>query len=402
MSLSQKTVILGITSSIAVYKAAQLTSDLVKLGAKVHVIMSQNATEFMSPITFETLTGNRVSVDTFDRNFQWNVQHVALAKQADVFLIAPATANILAKVAMGLADDMLSTTFLAARCPKLVAPAMNTGMYENPATQRNLQLLRDMGVEIVEPQVGRLACADVGKGKLADIPVLIDAIEQQIAYPKDLAGKRVLVTAGATCEAIDPVRYITNHSTGKMGIAIAQAARRRGAQVTLLAAHTSVPDPLGVQVEHVTSAAELYSAVQQHLPQVDWVIKAAAVADFTPAQTADHKIKKGESEQLTLTLNRTQDILAAVCRQKRPGQLVCGFSMETDQLVEHSRQKLQRKGADLMVANCLTTPGAGFAVDTNQAVLLTQQTTTELQLMSKQELAHRVLDAMLKLEEDKR
>lgn len=398
MTLKGKTVLLGITSSIAVYKAAQLTSDLVKLGADVHVLMSKNATEFMPPITFETLTGNRVSVDTFDRNFQWNVQHVSLAKKADVFMIAPATANIIAKIAMGLCDDMLSTTFLAAHCPKLVAPAMNTGMYDNPATQRNLKMLEELGIGIVEPAVGRLACADVGRGKLADIPVLIDAIAMCIACEKDLAGKKVLVTAGATCESIDPVRYITNHSTGKMGIALAKAARLRGAQVTLVRAHTSVPDPYGVEVVAVTSAADMYSAVTERQQEMDIIIKSAAVADFTPVTVADQKIKKLDGQEgMSIPLARTKDILSEICKHKRPGQLICGFSMETQNLIENSRKKLVKKGADMIVANSLTEPGAGFAGDTNVAAILTKDNTEQLPLLSKDALAHKVLDALAKL-----
>ncbi|WP_195282099.1 bifunctional phosphopantothenoylcysteine decarboxylase/phosphopantothenate--cysteine ligase CoaBC [Harryflintia acetispora] len=386
MCFRDKTIVLGVTGSIAAYKAAQLCSDLHKTGAQVHVIMTGSATKLVAPQTFETLSGNRVSVETFDRNFEWNVMHVSLAKKADVFVVAPATANFIAKMAQGLADDMLSSTILAAGCPKLVCPAMNTGMYENPATQENLRILRGRGISIVEPASGLLACGDEGRGRLADLPVIEEAISYALQTGKPLCGKRVLVSAGATREALDPVRFITNHSTGKMGYAIALAARAMGAQVTLVSANVALRDPYDVEVVPVVSAQEMYDAVMERLPEADIVVKTAAVADYRPAETAGEKIKKSDGA-LTLSLTRTRDILYEVCQKKAPGQLVCGFSMESENLLENSRQKLRRKGCDLLVANSLRTPGAGFGVDTNVAWLLTEGGEQELPLMSKRELA---------------
>lgn len=386
MCFRDKTIVLGVTGSIAAYKAAQLCSDLHKTGAQVHVIMTGSATKLVAPQTFETLSGNRVSVETFDRNFEWNVMHVSLAKKADVFVVAPATANFIAKMAQGLADDMLSSTILAAGCPKLVCPAMNTGMYENPATQENLRILRGRGISIVEPASGLLACGDEGRGRLADLPVIEEAISYALQTEKPLCGKRVLVSAGATREALDPVRFITNHSTGKMGYAIALAARAMGAQVTLVSANVALRDPYDVEVVPVVSAQEMYDAVMERLPEADIVVKTAAVADYRPAETAGEKIKKSDGA-LTLSLTRTRDILYEVCQKKAPGQLVCGFSMESENLLENSRQKLRRKGCDLLVANSLRTPGAGFGVDTNVAWLLTEGGEQELPLMSKRELA---------------
>ena len=386
MCFRDKTIVLGVTGSIAAYKAAQLCSDLHKTGAQVHVIMTGSATKLVAPQTFETLSGNRVSVETFDRNFEWNVMHVSLAKKADVFVVAPATANFIAKMAQGLADDMLSSTILAAGCPKLVCPAMNTGMYENPATQENLRILRGRGISIVEPASGLLACGDEGRGRLADLPVIEEAISYALQTGKPLCGKRVLVSAGATREALDPVRFITNHSTGKMGYAIALAARAMGAQVTLVSANVALRDPYDVEVVPVVSAQEMYDAVMERLPEADIVVKTAAVADYRPAETAGEKIKKSDGA-LTLSLTRTRDILYEVCQKKAPGQLVCGFSMESENLLENSRQKLRRNGCDLLVANSLRTPGAGFGVDTNVAWLLTEGGEQELPLMSKRELA---------------
>ena len=386
MCFRDKTIVLGVTGSIAAYKAAQLCSDLHKTGAQVHVIMTGSATKLVAPQTFETLSGNRVSVETFDRNFEWNVMHVSLAKKADVFVVAPATANFIAKMAQGLADDMLSSTILAAGCPKLVCPAMNTGMYENPATQENLRILRGRGISIVEPASGLLACGDEGRGRLADLPVIEEAISYALQTGKPLCGKRVLVSAGATREALDPVRFITNHSTGKMGYAIALAARAMGARVTLVSANVALRDPYDVEVVPVVSAQEMYDAVMERLPEADIVVKTAAVADYRPAETAGEKIKKSDGA-LTLSLTRTRDILYEVCQKKAPGQLVCGFSMESENLLENSRQKLRRKGCDLRVANSLRTPGAGFGVDTNVAWLLTEGGEQELPLMSKRELA---------------
>ncbi|TCL42979.1 bifunctional phosphopantothenoylcysteine decarboxylase/phosphopantothenate--cysteine ligase CoaBC [Harryflintia acetispora] len=386
MCFRDKTIVLGVTGSIAAYKAAQLCSDLHKTGAQVHVIMTGSATKLVAPQTFETLSGNRVSVETFDRNFEWNVMHVSLAKKADVFVVAPATANFIAKMAQGLADDMLSSTILAAGCPKLICPAMNTGMYENPATQENLRILRGRGISIVEPASGLLACGDEGRGRLADLPVIEEAISYALQTGKPLCGKRVLVSAGATREALDPVRFITNHSTGKMGYAIALAARAMGARVTLVSANVALRDPYDVEVVPVVSAQEMYDAVMERLPEADIVVKTAAVADYRPAETAGEKIKKSDGA-LTLSLTRTRDILYEVCQKKAPGQLVCGFSMESENLLENSRQKLRRKGCDLLVANSLRTPGAGFGVDTNVAWLLTEGGEQELPLMSKRELA---------------
>lgn len=338
----KKTVILGVTGGIAAYKAAQLTSDLKKKDLDVHVIMTRNATEFVSPLTFETLSGHRVSVDTFDRNFEYNVQHVSLAKQADVFVIAPATANVIAKLAQGLADDMLTTTFLACSCTKIICPAMNTGMLENPVTQENLQLLKARGMRIVEADSGLLACGDVGKGRLAPLAVIEDEIEQALIKEKPLAGLKVLVTAGPTQEALDPVRYLTNHSSGKMGYAIAKAARNWGAKVALVHGPTALPALRGVEDQPVTSAQSMAEAVFSRASESDLIIKAAAVADYTPVETASEKIKKTDGE-FQLTLKRTQDILKAVGERKRDDQVLCGFAMETEQLLTRARTKLASK-----------------------------------------------------------
>ncbi len=388
-----KTIVLGVSGGIAAYKAAQLASDLGKTGADVHVIMTRNATEFVSPMTFETLVNNRVAVDTFDRGFEYNVEHVALAKKADVFLIAPATANVIAKMAAGIADDMLTTTVLAARCPKIVAPAMNTGMYDNPVTQRNLQTLRAFGVAVVEPESGYLACGDTGRGRLAEEGALLEAVRDALT-PKDLAGLSVLVTAGPTREAIDPVRYITNHSTGKMGYEVAAAAKRRGASVTLVSGPTSLKPPYGVTFVPVHTAQEMFDEVTSRASVQQMVVKCAAVADYRPAETVNHKIKKTSGDGMALALERTQDILAYLGEHKQPGQFLCGFSMETENLIENSRKKLAKKNLDMVAANSLGQAGAGFGVSTNVLTLITREGEAELPLLSKEEAAHRLLDAI--------
>ncbi|MCI8624152.1 MAG: bifunctional phosphopantothenoylcysteine decarboxylase/phosphopantothenate--cysteine ligase CoaBC [Provencibacterium sp.] len=387
--MEKKTVALGVTGSIAAYKAAQLCSNLHKKGYDVHVLMTRNATELVAPLTFETLSGNRVSVDTFDRNFEWNVQHVSLAKRAGVFVVAPATANLIAKMACGLCDDMLTTTLLAARCEKIVCPAMNTGMYDNPATQQNLEILRERGVQIVEPGSGLLACGDTGKGRLADLEDIEEAVAAALS-DKPLQGLRVTVTAGGTREALDPVRFITNHSSGKMGYALARMARYMGAEVTLISANCALRAPYGVRVIPVVSAAEMCEEVLKSAETADILIKAAAPADYRPAQYAPEKIKKSEGP-LLLPLERTADILSAVCARKRPGQVICGFSMETENLIENSTRKLHQKGCDMIVANSLRTEGAGFGTDTNIATLITRGGAEELPLMQKEDLARQIL-----------
>jgi phosphopantothenoylcysteine decarboxylase/phosphopantothenate--cysteine ligase len=392
--LTGKTIVLGVTGGIACYKAAALASALVKLHADVQVIMTENATQFVTPITFEQLTGSKALVDTFDRNFRFDVGHVAIADKADLVLVAPATANVLAKLAHGLADDMLTTTILACSCPKAAAPAMNTRMYENPVTQDNLDTLRRYGWEIVEPASGRLACGAVGKGKLPEPEELVEVCLHTLAHEKDMAGKRVLVTAGPTREAIDPVRYLTNHSTGKMGYAIAKAASRRGAAVTLVSGPTDLPRPAYMDVVDVTSAQEMYQAVTARAPEADIVIKAAAVADYRPAAVAENKVKKSDSD-LALALTRTEDILAQLGRDKRPGQFLCGFSMETENMLENSQKKLKKKNLDMIAANNLKVTGAGFGVDTNILTLITPDGAQELPLLSKDQAADALLDAIL-------
>lgn len=393
--LTGKTVLLGVSGGIACYKAAQLASDLVKQHANVHVVMTRNAAEFITPLTFEALTGNRPVLDTFDRNFPHEVKHISLAEQADLVLIAPATANVLAKLAHGLADDMLTTTVLACRCPKLAAPAMNTAMYENPVTQDNLATLRRYGWEILEPDAGRLACGATGRGKLPDPARLLEAVAHRISHTQDMAGLHVLVTAGPTQEALDPVRYLTNHSTGKMGYAIARAAAARGAEVTLVSGPTSLPQPPYVDFVPVTSAQEMCQAVQARSAAQEIIIKAAAVADYRPTQTAAEKMKKS-GDGLTLELARTEDILAWLGRNRRPGQFLCGFSMETQDLVENSRKKLDKKHADLIAANSLREPGAGFGTSTNVLTLITRDAVTPLPMLSKDAAAHRLLDEILR------
>ena len=392
--LKGKTAVLAVTGSIAAYKIANLARMLKKLGCNVQVLMTENATNFINPITFETLTSNRCFIDTFDRNFQYSVEHVALAKQADVVMIAPADANVIGKIANGIADDMLTTTVMACPCRKLVAPAMNHNMYHNPIVQDNLKKLAAYGYGIITPDTGMLANGDIGDGRMPDESVLLEHILREIACEKDLAGKRVLVTAGATREAIDPVRFITNHSSGKMGFAIARAAMLRGAEVTIVAAHTDVAPPMFCEVVPVVSAADMFEAVAQRAPESDIVIKAAAVSDYTPETTADSKLKKSDAD-MSIPLKRTQDILKYLGANKKPGQFLCGFSMETDNVLENSRKKLASKNCDMICANSLRTAGAGFGTDTNVITLITEDSDVELPLMSKEEAAHRILDVIL-------
>ena len=389
--LTEKTVVLGVTGGIAAYKMANVASALRKAGANVHVIMTKNATEFITPLTFETLTNNRCMVDTFDRNFQYDVAHISLAKAADLMLIAPATANVIAKLAHGLADDMLTTTALAAKCKKLVAPAMNTAMLENPITQENLKQLERYGFGIIQPAVGLLACKDVGSGKLPEPEVLLDAVARELAREKDLLGVRVTVTAGPTQESLDPVRYLTNHSSGKMGYAIAREAMLRGAEVTLISGPTALKPVPGVKLVPIVTAQDMLEAVQAALPETDILIKAAAVADYRPAAVSDQKLKKQDGE-LSIPLERTADILAWVSEHRHPGLFVCGFSMETENMLENSRKKLQKKHLDMIVANNLKTQGAGFGVETNVVTLITQDNIQELPLMGKDQVAGKLLD----------
>ena len=394
-NLQGKCVLLGIAGGIAAYKMASVASGLRKAGATVHVIMTQNATQFITPLTFETLTNNRCIVDTFARDFQYDVKHISLAKAADLILIAPATANVIAKLANGIADDMLTTTVLAARCKKLVAPAMNTAMLENPITQDNLAKLKKYGFGIIEPAVGLLACKDVGSGKLPEPETLLDCIAMELAREKDMAGLHVTVTAGPTQEALDPVRYLTNHSTGRMGYAIAREAMLRGAQVTLISGPTALKPVPGVKTVDVVSAKDMFEAVKEHLPETDILIKAAAVADYRPAQVAQDKIKKKDGE-LAIPLERTNDILGWVAEHRHPGLFVCGFSMETRDMVENSRKKLEKKHLDMIAANNLKIAGAGFGVDTNVVTILTKDETKELPLMGKDQVARRLLDEILR------
>lgn len=393
--LKGKTIVLGVTGSIACYKAAALASALVKQHAAVQVIMTRNATEFIHPTTFEQLTGRKALVDTFDRNFQHSVEHISVADSADMVLIAPATANVLAKLAHGIADDMLTTTVLACTCPKAAAPAMNTKMYENPVTQDNLKILEHYGWEIVEPAVGRLACGAVGAGKMPEPETLLEVCLHTLRHEKDLTGKRVLVTAGPTREAIDPVRFVTNHSSGKMGYAIAEAAAARGAEVTLISGPVELKAPRYVNVVSVTSAREMFETVCAGSGQADIVVKAAAVADYRPAQIATEKMKKKDGD-LSIPMERTQDILAYLGQHKKPGQFLCGFSMETENLVENSRKKLDKKNLDMVAANSLRQEGAGFGVDTNVLTLITSEGEQELPLMSKAQAADALLDAIVR------
>lgn len=392
--LTGKTVVLAVTGSIAAYKIANLARMLMKLHCSVHVLMTEHATNFIHPITFETLTQHKCLIDTFDRNFQYSVEHVALAKQADVVMIAPASANVIGKIAGGIADDMLTTTVMACTCKKIVSPAMNHNMFHNPIVQDNLEKLRRFGYEIVAPDHGMLANGDMGDGRMPEESVLLDYILREIACEKDLAGKRVLVTAGATREPIDPVRFISNHSSGKMGFAVARAAMLRGADVTLVSGHADAAPPPFVKLVQTGTAQEMFEAVAAAAPESDIIIKAAAVADYTPVTTADSKIKKSDGD-MSIPLKRTQDILKYLGEHKRPGQFLCGFSMETDNVLENSRKKLASKHADMICANSLRTAGAGFGTDTNIITLITADTDTELPLMSKEEAAHRILDAIL-------
>ena len=389
--LKGKTVLLGVTGGIAAYKAAYLTSALVKLHASVEVVMTRNATEFIAPLTFEQLTGNKVMVDTFDRNFVHQVEHIALADRTDLVMIAPATANVCAKLAHGLADDMLTTTVLACTCPKLIAPAMNTHMYENPVTQDNLELLRRYGWEVIAPASGRLACGAVGAGKLPEPQDLLQYILREIAFPHDLKGKRVLVTAGPTQESLDPVRYLTNHSTGKMGYAIARRAMERGADVTLISGPTDLDRVPFVETVDVVSAQDMFEAVSARAEESDLIFKAAAVADYTPCDYSGDKIKKKEGD-LSIPLKRTTDILAWLGEHRRPGQVICGFSMETRDMVANSQAKLEKKKVDMICANNLKVSGAGFGVDTNILTVITRQGAEELPLMGKEDAAGQVLD----------
>ena len=394
--LKGKTVLLGVTGGIAAFKSAALASMLIKLHANVEVIMTKNATEFITPLTFEQLTGNRTVLDTFDRNFPHQVEHISLAEKADLVIIAPATANVCAKLAHGLADDMLTTTVLACRCPKLIAPAMNTNMFENPITQDNLKLLHHYGWDVIEPTAGRLACGAVGKGKLPEPEDLVQYILRHIALPHDMEGKKVLVTAGPTREALDPVRFLTNHSSGKMGYAIARMAMLRGAEVTLVSGPTSLPHPKFVNTVSVTSAQDMFEAVARYSAEADYIFKAAAVADYTPETVSDQKMKKADSA-LSIPLQRTQDILQYLGKHKAPGQIICGFSMETENMLENSRRKLQSKNVDMICANNLRVDGAGFGVDTNVITLITKNDQTELPLMSKDDAAMSIIDKALSL-----
>ena len=391
--LKGKTVVLAISGSIAAYKIANLARMLKKLECNVQVLMTKNAVNFINPITFESLTGNKCLIDTFDRNFQYSVEHVALAKQADVVLIAPASANVIGKIANGIADDMLTTTVMACPCKKLVSPAMNHHMYHNPIVQDNLNKLARFDYEIIPPDTGMLANGDQGDGRMPEERVLLEYILKEIAFKKDLTGKKVLVTAGATRESIDPVRFITNHSSGKMGFALARAAMLRGAQVTLVAAHTEAEPPMFVRILPVTSAEDMFETVTKEAEDMDYIIKAAAVADYTPAVTADNKLKKSDQD-LTIELKRTKDILKYLGEHKKEGQILCGFAMETEDLLKNSRKKLEAKNCDLICANSLREEGAGFGTNTNRITLLTREKEVPLELMSKEEAAHRILDAI--------
>ena len=399
--LKGKTVILGVTGSIAAYKAANLASMMKKLGCNVHVIMTKNATNFIHPITFETLTQNKCLIDTFDRNFEFSVEHVSLAKQADLVIIAPATANVIGKIAGGIADDMLTTTVMACTCPKLIAPAMNTRMFRNPIVQENIAKLGKHGYVVIQPEVGMLACRDVGEGKLPSEDLLLDYILREIAREKDMKGMKVLVTAGPTVEAVDPVRYITNHSTGKMGYALARACMLRGAQVTLITGPTTIPKPRFVETVPITSAKEMFDAVVERFKEQDLIIKAAAVADYRPKQTAQDKIKK-QGEHMALELERTDDILQYLGDHKKAGQFLCGFSMETKDMLENSRKKLKKKNLDMIVANNLKVKGAGFGTDTNVITMLTEREEVSLPLLTKEEAANRILDQILSMKESRK
>lgn len=394
--LTGKTVVLGVTGSIAAYKIANLASMLVKLHADVHVIMTQNATNFINPITFETLTSNKCLVDTFDRNFQFNVEHVALAKRADIFMVAPASANVIGKIANGIADDMLTTTIMACKAPKYIAPAMNTNMFENAIVQDNMEKLKRFGYGIIVPATGYLACGDTGAGKLPSEEVLLSYILKELHYEKDMQGKKVLVTAGPTMEAMDPVRFISNHSTGKMGYAIARCAMERGAEVTLITGQTAIEKPSFVKVIPVVSAADMFEAVKEHYADMDYIVKAAAVADYTPEHVAPDKMKKSDAD-MSVSLVRTVDILKYIGEHRKPGQVICGFAMETKDLLENATKKLTSKNVDMIAANNLKVAGAGFGTDTNVITLIRKDETKELPILSKEEAAKVILDEMMEL-----
>ena len=396
MTLEGKTVLLGVTGSIAAYKIAYLASTLKKRRADVHVLMTKNATNFINPITFETLTGNKCLVDTFDRNFQFQVEHVSIAKKADVVMIAPASANVIGKLAHGIADDMLTTTIMACKCKKFISPAMNTNMFENPVVQDNLKILEHYGYEVIAPASGYLACGDTGAGKMPEPETLLAYIEREAACEKDLKGKKILVTAGPTQESIDPVRYITNHSSGKMGYAIAKAAMLRGADVTLVSGRTAIEPPMFVKVVPVVTAKDMYEAVTSVSDEQDIIIKAAAVADYRPAKVSDEKVKKSDG-QMSIELERTDDILKFLGEHKRDGQFLCGFSMETQNVIGNSRVKLTRKNLDMVAANNVKMAGAGFQGDTNVLTLITQDEEVSLPLMSKEDAALKILDKILTL-----
>ena len=398
--LEGKTVLLGVTGSIAAYKIAYLASALKKLHAQVHVLMTQNATNFINPITFETLTGNKCLVDTFDRNFQFNVEHVSIAKQADVVMIAPASANVIGKLAHGIADDMLTTTIMACKCKKIVSPAMNTNMYENPIVQDNLAILQHYGYEVIEPASGYLACGDTGAGKMPEPEMLLDYILKEIAKEKDFLGRKVLVTAGPTQESIDPVRYITNHSSGKMGYALAKAAMLRGADVTLVSGPCAIEPPPFVKLVPVVTAKEMFDAVTSRSFEQDIIIKAAAVADYRPANVYEEKVKKHDS-QMSIELEKTDDILGYLGEHRVPGQFLCGFSMETQNMIGNSRAKLGKKHLDMVAANNLKVAGAGFQGDTNVLTLITQDEDVSLQLMSKEDAANVILDKILSIQNER-
>ena len=394
--LKGKTVLLGVTGGIAAYKAAALASSLIKQHAAVEVVMTRNATQFITPLTFEQLTGRKVMVDTFDRNFVHQVEHISLAQRTDLVIIAPATANVCAKLAHGLADDMLTTTVLACRCPKLIAPAMNTNMYENPVTQDNLDTLRRYGWEVITPASGRLACGAVGPGKLPEPEELLQYILRRLALPHDLEGKKVLISAGPTQEALDPVRYLTNHSTGKMGYALARMAMLRGAEVTLVSGPVSIAPPPFIRLIPIVSARDMFEAITANAADSDYIFMAAAVADYTPARYVDDKIKKHDGD-LSIPLQRTKDILAYLGEHRSDNQIICGFSMETRDMLENSRAKLQKKKVDMICANNLKVPGAGFGVDTNVITMITKDETTQLPLLTKEETANAILDKAISL-----
>ncbi|MBQ1193955.1 MAG: bifunctional phosphopantothenoylcysteine decarboxylase/phosphopantothenate--cysteine ligase CoaBC [Lachnospiraceae bacterium] len=393
--LKGKHIVLAVTGSIAAYKIANLASMLKKMDAKITVLMTQNATNFINPITFETLTGNKCLIDTFDRNFQYSVEHVSIAKSADVVLVAPASANVIGKLANGIADDMLTTTVMACRCKKIISPAMNTNMYENPIVQDNIDKLKRFGMEIIEPTSGYLACGDTGAGKLPSEEVLLEYILKEVLYEKDLADKKILISAGPTREAIDPVRYITNHSTGKMGYAIAKHCMRRGAQVTLVTGKTQLPRPMFMNVIDITTAAEMFEAVKENYEDMDIIIKSAAVADYRPANVADNKIKKADGD-MSIALERTTDILGFLGENKKEGQFLCGFSMETQNMIENSNKKLIKKNLDMIVANNLKESGAGFGTDTNIVTLITREDCINLPIMTKDDVAKAIIDNILK------